>query len=327
MNSINYNEEKISVLMSVFKESDEWVIKAANSILSQSYKNIELIVIIDNPTRNISSIELFLSQFGNVIIEINDKNIGLANSLNRAAALANGNYLARMDADDISLPNRLTIQLDFLKKNNLDMVGGAIELINEKEETISYSHLPSNLSLLNKLSKYRTICFHPTWLLKRDVFYTVGGYRSFPAAQDLDFILRALEQDIKISNVNEVILKYRINNNSVSIKRSLIQRRCQRYAHKLSKVRAKNHGVDNFSDSKLNDFMNIGPVFGYLHDKSNKLIQKSSLFRKKNNKILAIIYLVSSMMISYEQFLFIYKAIASKIILKMNKNKLNSIVK
>ncbi|WP_312946085.1 glycosyltransferase [Superficieibacter sp.] len=314
------SNNKISVLMSVYNEKDEWVIKAVNSILTQDYENYELIIIIDNPNRDISHIKVAVERHNNVLIKINEKNIGLADSLNRAASMANGSYLARMDADDISLPGRLKCQFDYLQKYDYDMVGGAIELINDQEEPISFSRLPSDLSLLKKLVKYRTICFHPTWLLKREVYDLINGYRAFPAAQDLDFILRALDKGVKISNVSDVVLKYRINDNSISVKKSLIQRRCQRFAHKLSKKRFNNNGVDGFTNKSMMKAIRVSRTLEYLHNISNRLIKKSSFLRKKGNGILASIYLFLSIIISYEQFIFVYKAVASKVILRLNSN-------
>ena len=99
---------KVSVLMSVYSEPKEWLISSINSILNQSFSDFEFIIINDNPTRSINSIVLnyFAITDSRVKIFENKSNIGLTKSLNKGLKLTEGKYIARMDADDISLPDR-----------------------------------------------------------------------------------------------------------------------------------------------------------------------------------------------------------------------------
>ena len=111
----------ISVIMSVYNEPLDWVQESIDSILQQTFGNFEFIIINDNPNNK----ELFDFLITNkikdnrIIIINNDENIGLTKSLNKGLERAKGEYIARMDADDISLPERLEKQINFLNTNHI----------------------------------------------------------------------------------------------------------------------------------------------------------------------------------------------------------------
>ena len=123
----------ISVLMSAYNEPINYVQQAVDSITAQTYKNIEFIIIVDNPDNQplIDLLSQAVEKDPRINIVINEKNIGLAMSLNKALHLSTGDIIARMDADDISKPNRLEIELNYLLCHNLDVIGCAIEKIDE----------------------------------------------------------------------------------------------------------------------------------------------------------------------------------------------------
>ncbi|HDL4956660.1 TPA: glycosyltransferase, partial [Mannheimia haemolytica] len=98
--------KKISVVMSTYNEPVEWVEKSIRSILNQTYDNIEVIVICDNPDNKgiVDLLNLIKEGDNRVVLHFNERNKGLIYSLNKAINLSSGEYIARMDADDISLP-------------------------------------------------------------------------------------------------------------------------------------------------------------------------------------------------------------------------------
>ena len=100
--------DKISVIMSTYKEPIEWIRRAIESILNQTYKNLEFIIVVDAPTYKelISLLNNYKDKDDRVKVVVNDSNIGLVESLNKALSLCNGSYVARMYADDKSLPER-----------------------------------------------------------------------------------------------------------------------------------------------------------------------------------------------------------------------------
>ena len=109
------NEVVVSVILPVFN-GEKFLTESINSILNQSFKKFELIVINDGSTDN--SYE-YIKKFKDTRLSVinNDKNIGLSNSLNKGILVAKGKYIARMDQDDISLPDRLKKQVAFMDDN------------------------------------------------------------------------------------------------------------------------------------------------------------------------------------------------------------------
>ena len=104
----------ISVIMSTYKEDEELLRESIESILNQTYKDIEFIIILDYPDNEIHQKVIceYASKDKRVHFYINQKNLGLTKSLNRGISLCTGDYIARMDADDISLSDRLEKQLN-----------------------------------------------------------------------------------------------------------------------------------------------------------------------------------------------------------------------
>ncbi len=207
----------VSVIMSVYNENEKELRESIDSILKQSYSNIEFIIVCDNP--NNVTVRHVLNSINDerVKIIINDKNLGLVKSLNIALKQVSGEYIARMDADDISLADRVENQLEYLLINDLDLVGGYVELINEKGDSFNrVMRAPSAHKRIVKYMKSGSCIFHPTWLVKKDVYFKLNGYRMIPHCEDYDFLLRAIKQGFKLGNVPRVELKYRIRESSIS---------------------------------------------------------------------------------------------------------------
>ena len=217
----------ISVIMSTYNEPLSYIILSIKSILEQSYKDIEFIIVVDNP--EYSSLIGILNDYSKtdsrIKVLINDKNLGLTSSLNEALEFASGQYIARMDADDISNTERLKKQLLFLENNRLDLVGSNIQNIDENGiESSCISFFPETVKQVEKYALYDSPVPHPTWLAKRKVYDSLGGYREIDACEDYDFLVRAILQGFKIGNVQEPLLNYRINSKGISATRKTKQK-------------------------------------------------------------------------------------------------------
>ena len=209
----------ISVIMSTYKESESQLRQSIESILNQTYEDFEYIIILDCPDNQLHKtiLESYKEKDPRIRFYINEKNIGLANSLNKGIQLANGEFIARMDADDISLPDRFQDQLKYIQDNNYDLIGGITQMIDENGDLIySIQKVPTNYDKIKKILKYGQCIAHPTWFGKKVVFDTLNGYRKIPLCEDYDFTLRAVLSGYKISNLNKVVLQYRMTNNSIS---------------------------------------------------------------------------------------------------------------
>lgn len=208
-----------SVIMATYKESIECLKQSIESIINQTYNDFEFIIILDNPDNkeHIAFINDYVCKDERIKFYINDKNMGLTNTLNRGLKLAEGKYICRMDADDISELYRMEHQKKYLEENDFDLIGGISQMIDEDGNTIySIKKVPTNFKKIKKCIKYNQVISHPTWFGKKEVFDKLNGYRNMPLCEDYDFTLRAILQGFKISNVNECVLKYRMTKDSIS---------------------------------------------------------------------------------------------------------------
>lgn len=219
--------DKILVIMTVFNENLLYITDSINSMLLQTYKNFDLVIVIDNPSIDkecISYIKQLESNDIRVKVVENEVNIGLALSLNKAVksvSILDYAYIARMDADDISDKKRLESQVVYMKRNdNIDLLGSSAFIINENGILINEMNMCENVSL-----NYGSNSIHPSWLMKTEVFIRNNGYRNFSSAQDYDFLCRAALNGFEIANVNEKVIYYRLHRGSIGAVKRLNQRR------------------------------------------------------------------------------------------------------
>lgn len=241
----------ISVIMSTYNESRAELRKSVESILNQSYSNIQVVIINDNP-RNVETKEyLETVQDHRVEIYTNDKNVGLVASLNRALSYTRGEFIARMDADDIAELCRIEKQLQYLCSKNLDMVGCDICLIDVEDRVVKRRmHFPESNQKVKKYIAWGSCLAHPTWLVKREVYQTLNGYRNVPYCEDYDFLLRVIAMpEYKVGNAPIIGLKYRIRDNSLSASNNVRQYVLRRY---LSKNRDR---ISALSSESINKYI------------------------------------------------------------------------
>lgn len=208
----------VSVLMSVYN-GDQFLREAVESILCQSLRDLELIVIDDGSTDATAEIlDDYKSKDPRVRV-FHQENAGLIESLNRGAGFARGKYIARMDADDVSLTDRLMLQVDFLDRNpEVGVVGGAIEVITKTGKSARPDRHPcADHEIKLALLRGDTPLVHPTVLMRKDIFVSVGGYRKVVRdAEDYDLWLRIAEC-CKLANLDAPVLKYRRHLGQVSV--------------------------------------------------------------------------------------------------------------
>ena len=210
----------ISVVMSVYN-TEKYVAEAIESILNQTLTNLEFIIVDDGSTDN--SLEIFQSYIkidNRVKVIVNPENIGLAKSLNRGISIARGKYIARMDADDISLPRRLIKQLDFLESNpEIDVVGSNYTRIDTHSNVLTTTDKPTSPALIWWNLYFGNPIAHPTVMMRRSLFLD-GKIRydeQIPVAQDYHLWHQVIE-DHSISNIPESLLLYRVHPESVTSK-------------------------------------------------------------------------------------------------------------
>lgn len=211
---------KVSVIMSIYNENINWIIDSIESILNQSYRNLEFIIVLDNPD-NIEIIELletYKFRDKRVQVIINEKNIGLIKSLNKAILNTSGELIARMDADDISYLNRLEEQVNFLNNNpTISLVGCKIEYINENNKLIKKeSYRAHKHEEIKELLKYANMFAHPSLMYRKQAIIDIGLYKNALYAEDYELIIEFVLNGYKVANINDILLKYRLRKNGVS---------------------------------------------------------------------------------------------------------------
>ncbi len=198
--------------MSVYN-SEKYLEKAIESILNQTYTNFEFLIIDDGSTGSISDI---LHKYGDPRIRLvkNENNLGLTKSLNKGLALANGEYIARMDADDISLPKRFEKQVSFLIKNpDIALVGTSNYIIDSQGTEIGSRIVPASVDF-NDLLKENPFN-HGSIMVKKSVLISMGGYNEFfRYAQDYELWLR-IAKLYPVRNLIEPLYKQRVHTENI----------------------------------------------------------------------------------------------------------------
>lgn len=279
---------EVSVILSAYNEEEIWFRKAVESILNQSFKNFELILILDNPNNTLleNIIKEYASKDERIVYLRNEKNLGLVESLNKGIKHSIGRYIARMDADDIAKVDRLKKQYEFMEANkNIDLIGTSVDFIDEDDNIIeSNTFVVKNSDKIKEYLKYTNVVVHPTYFFRKSVLEKLKGYREVPFAEDYDFMCRLVAEGYKVSNLDESLLQYRIRQNSISRDKTLAQLYNAFHLKKLYKERLKS-GNDGYY---LNDFYSEGKISEKdikAFDKSEKLKAKAEI-KKKEGKAL-----------------------------------------
>lgn len=192
--------------------ADKFIQEAIESVLEQTYRNFELIIIDDCSTDDTFKVA-FSFKDPRIKIFQNKENKGVIFSLNKALNFAKGFYLARFDADDICLPSRIQTQIEFLIKKNVDIVGSYYMKFGNKsgivKNPIHDQEIKTSLLFFNPIG-------HPTVLFKRALFDNGLFYYKddWKHVEDYELWTRLIK-NIRFYNVPKVLLKYRVSNGSI----------------------------------------------------------------------------------------------------------------
>lgn len=222
----------ISVIMSNYNTPEVYLCEAIESVLNQTYTDFEFIIVDDCSTDN--SLEI-ISSYKDPRISIikNEVNMGITQSLNRALAKSKGKYVARMDADDICLPERFQKQVDYLENHPDTIVCGTwVELFGDGasvyHEKYSCKVLPEREELqINLLFGNHMNIIHPTAMFNHKLLKDnkITYNENYIFAQDYRMWVECAQKG-ELANVPEVLFKYRIHNKAVSSDKKSIQTEC-----------------------------------------------------------------------------------------------------
>lgn len=203
---------KVSVLMPAYN-SEKYIAEAIESILNQTFKDFEFIIINDGSKDNTAKIvKSFAKQDKRIKFIDNKKNQGVAKTRNQLLNLASGEYIAYQDSDDISLPQRLKVQVEFLDKHSdIFAVGSGMETF-PKIEKVIYMESPKLLDFyVANMVPNAVVCFRKSDVDKYGLKYK----DDYQTCEDYDFWVSAARV-LKFYNLPEVLIKYRVLENSLS---------------------------------------------------------------------------------------------------------------
>lgn len=243
---------------------EKYLNKAISSILNQTHKFFELIIIDDGSTDNTYKIIKLIKD--KRVIYIKKNKSGIVDSLNLGIENCKSDIIFRMDSDDVSQLNRLEIQIKFMIDNpSVSLSGTFINIINEKNQIIANKKLPIEIKKIQESILYNSNIMHPTFCFRKKDICKIGKYRKeFIYAQDYDLLLRLLSNNLKIANIPQYLLNYR-QTNLKKIDKIYFQMRLSVIAQKLYKDRMQ---------------------YGYETKKNINLLKK----KVKMNKLTILVY-------------------------------------
>lgn len=195
---------KISVLMPVYNTKEEYLRASIESILNQTFKDFEFIIVNDGSTNNAE--EVILSYKDDRIKYFKQENQGIVGALNNAWSKASGKYLARMDSDDIAHPERFAKQIRFLEENpEYSLVGSWAKIIHSN----NLIKLPQDIKVMDLLADCMFV--HPSIMFRKADFekFNIHYESGFDYVEDYCFYARAIKC-LKMTNLQEVLLDYRV---------------------------------------------------------------------------------------------------------------------
>lgn len=269
--------------------------EAVESIINQTYKNLEILCINDGSSDDTGEVlEKYAKKDERIRVIHNEKNLKLIATLNKGIQLAKGSYIARMDADDVSLPDRIEELLSFLQKNSADLVSCKSRYISEAGKLLS--EIPIKCFDADEI-KYSSYFFtpigHAPLLARRSLFDEFLYSESEQAlhVEDYELWTRILQSDKSILNYNEVLYHIRINQESVSRKHEEIQIRnfitCANKHQERFLNRKIPHNVTAVSVNRINSvsYKTTRQAIALIKEVTEKYIQSHRLKSQKSKAI------------------------------------------
>jgi glycosyltransferase involved in cell wall biosynthesis len=304
----------VSVLMPTYNVV-RFVEEAVDSILKQTYVNFEFIIVDDFSTDGTYEklLELTLRD-SRVKLFRNDKNSGIVESLNFALSKSNGDYIVRMDGDDLCDSLKLEKQLDFLLDNpDISLVGCDVICIDENNKVLNHVITAHNTKCTKKILGYVSPVLH-IWMCRKEIYTILNGYRELGGSEDYDFLLRLDALEYKFLNIPFFGYSVRLRSGNTQTTKGLYQRKLVYYIRKLYKERL----VKNFDSFNLVDRDKITKsksILEKIHTLSVNFTYKAIQYRGEKKYFRTVFYLLFSLVSPY-QIQFYFENLLVKVYLK-----------
>jgi glycosyltransferase involved in cell wall biosynthesis len=205
----------VSVVVPSFNEDPHIVRASLESICAQTFTNFECIVVDESTKPELADACRAVCAEDPRFIYIHPRErLGLPKSLNLAIVKARGQLIARFDSDDVCMPERLALQVEFLNSNpEISVVGGALDIISSEGQLLAQRRYPQTPTAIAKGMQLTTTVAHPTVMFRKVAFEQHGGYNpDFRFSEDLDLWLRWMNAGLLFANLPQVLVQYRQDN-------------------------------------------------------------------------------------------------------------------
>ncbi len=299
MTKLNHKKIQITVLMSVYNQ-EKYLKASIESILKQTYSNFKFLIINDGSTDNSIKIIKKFKEKDQRIKLINQKNFGLTKTLNNSLLKITSKYVARMDADDISHPERLEKQLEeFLKNDKLVLLGTAARYVDVNGKELFKSKQLKKYTDIKRFKYYASPFIAPSVMFKLKDFRNLGFFNpTFKYSQDYDAWLRFIFYNKECKNLNIPLIDIRDHNNNISNKYkkeqgifSLTAKQLYktRYKVDIRKLKSKKIKIENLlkflpkknqpDNIQILESSEIDPNFQYSKKNLKKILFKLNQFK------------------------------------------------
>lgn len=209
-------EPLVSVIYPVYNDLPEDISNSLKSIVNQGYRNLEIIIIDDSTDqKSIKAIDEFCTDGRVRVLRKNSKK-GLAQALNVGIEVANGKYIARADADDLQYESRIATQVDYLEKHpEIGILGSNVNYVDGEGHFVKTRVFPETHSSISRYLHLRNPICHSVVMIRKDVLDRIGLYDpNFTRAEDYELWFRADKDKVKLVNLQQVLLDYKMANST-----------------------------------------------------------------------------------------------------------------
>ena len=206
----------ISILIPVYNTPIQYIKDCVDSIESQTFKEYEVIIVNDGSNENVSNFLKTLVKENWNLFEKNKE--GISKALNLGIKKSKYDLICRMDADDIMLPERLQKQFDYFQNNQVDILGGQMELFGDICSVTSHPVL-----VTRDIMRYKDwFMNHPTVMFKKELILKMGGYNpDFDGTEDLELWCRSLSNGLILRNLTDIIVRHRRHGDNATSRNNL----------------------------------------------------------------------------------------------------------
>jgi glycosyltransferase involved in cell wall biosynthesis len=283
-------KSKVSIIVPTYKRGKKFLTRCINSLLNQTYDDIEIILVDDNSGEDLKkyrdTVQKIIKSYGKNKIKYicNEKNLGGSLSRNKGVKFSTGDYVTFLDDDDKYLENKVEDQIKFMKKNNFDMSFTNLKIHNSRNKLVDYREYSDIEKFDNEYLKEYHLKKHitgtPTFMYQKDKFLKIGGFPDVEMGQEYYLMYNTLESNINVGYLASAnVIAYRHNDGGISMGEN--------------KIRGENK-LYNFKKKQFNNL----DYRTKLYIRFRHYVVLSVAYKRNKNYFKAIIFILIALILS-----------------------------